>query len=95
MWRVVFEILLPLVLPSVLYFMWAAAERRRQEKLGAGETLAWADAPWVWLAAIGALLATSVAVALALIGGEPITGQYVPPQYIDGTIVPGHVEPPR
>jgi hypothetical protein len=36
-----------------------------------------------------------VAVALALIGGEPTTGQYVPPHVIDGKIVPGHVETPK
>jgi len=95
MWRVLIEILLPLVLPTVLYFMWLSAERRRQEKLGAGEALEWADAPWIWLGAIGLLLATMVAVALALIGGEPTIGQYVPPQIIDGRIVPGHVEPPK
>lgn len=95
MWRVVVEILLPLVLPTALYLLWLSAERRRREKLGSGETLAWADAPWIWLGAIGLLLATLVAVALALIGGEPTAGQYVPPHVIDGKIVPGHVETPK
>ena len=93
--RIFFQILLPIALPTILYLLWVAAERRRQERLGSGEAPQWQDAPWLWLGALGVFLAAIMAAALALLGGATTEGRYVPPQVIDGKIVPGHVEPKR
>lgn len=91
--RILVEFLLPVVLPTVVYFLWAASERRRKARLDAGETLRWQDAPWLWLAGIGVALTAVLSAGLALFGGETIEGVYVPPRLEDGRIVPGHVEP--
>lgn len=93
--RIVFQILLPVALPTILYLLWVAAERRRRERLGSGEKLHWQDTPWLWLGALGVFLGAIITAAFALLGGATTEGRYVPPQVIDGEIVPGHVEPKR
>lgn len=93
--RVFIEFLLPILAPTAIYFAWAATERRRRARIEAGEPLRWQDAPWLWLAGLGVALAAVVTFGLALSGGEPTTGVYVPPRLEDGRIVPGHVEPAR
>ncbi len=92
--RFVLQIVLPIVLPTVLYLLWVAAERRRIERAGSGDKPGWQETPWIWLALLGLTFAGLISLALALIGGESIEGRYVPPELIDGQIVPGHVEPP-
>ncbi len=91
--RILFQYILPIVLPTAVYFAWLAAERRRIARAGAGDAPHWHDAPWLWLAAIGVVLAVLIAIASALFGGADISGRYVPPRVEDGRIVPGHVEP--
>ena len=94
MGRVLFQIVFPILLPALLYALWLAAERRRLEAAGGGARSRWAEAPWLWLLALGVFFAGIIAVALALFGGESIEGNYVPPQIKDGQVVPGHVVPP-
>ena len=94
MGRVLVQIVLPILLPALLYALWMAAERRRLEAGGGGQQPRWAEAPWFWLLALGVFFAGIIAVALALFGGESIEGVYVPPQIKDGRVVPGHVVPP-
>jgi hypothetical protein len=91
--RVLIEFALPLALPTVAYFAWAAWDRRRQAALGAGAPREWADAPWVWLIGLGGLAVAAVAVALT--AGHDAAGRYVPPHVEDGRVVPGRVEPAR
>ncbi|MBI3453261.1 MAG: hypothetical protein HY057_10660 [Rhodospirillales bacterium] len=93
MGRILFQFVLPIVLPTAIYLLWLAAERRRIERGGAGEKPRWQDTPWVWLAALGLVFAGLIAVAIAVFGGDMTEGRYVPPQLKDGEIVPGHVEP--
>lgn len=93
--RIVLEFLLPVLLPTAVYFLWLTHERRRVERLGRGEPPRWQDVPWVWLAVSGAALVAVVAFAAALFGGERAGGSYVPPRSVDGEIVPGHgIDPP-
>jgi Family of unknown function (DUF6111) len=94
MGRFLIQVVVPIVLPSALYALWLVAERRRQEAAGTGQPPRWAEVPWVWLLALGVILAGTIAVAIALFGGDSIQGVYVPPQVQDGRIVPGHVVPP-
>lgn len=79
---------IPLLLPFVLYFLWAFLERRRTAA-GGGRTK---DAPWMWLTTAGlALLVVSLFATGLLSGSEP-GGAYVPPHVEDGRVVPGRVE---
>ncbi len=93
MWRIAVEVALPIVLPFVVYILWLGYERRRMERLGTGAPPRWQDAPFIWLGAAGLALAAILLVAGVLFGGEGTQGRYVPPQLIDGEIVPGRVEP--
>jgi|SRR6185437_7358135 len=92
--RILLQVVVPILLPSVLYALWALAERRRLEAAGSAGARHWTDAPWLWLLALGVFFAGIITMALALFGGESIIGKYVPPQVKDGRIVPGHVVPP-
>ena len=89
--RAFLTVILPLLLPTALYLLWAFA-MRRAEAAGVGDLLR--DLPWVWLAAAGLALLAAVLVLAALgFGGSADTAHYVPPRAVDGRIVPGHVEP--
>ena len=93
--RILLEFLLPLILPTVVYGLWMAFERRRQEKLGRGEPPTWRDAPFVWLGLAGVVLTAVLLFGLVLLRDTGnAKGQYVPPRLApDGTIAPAHVEP--
>lgn len=93
MGRILFQFVLPIVLPTAIYVAWLVAERRRAQAAGDGTLREWRDAPWLWLVAMGVFFAIMVALASALIGGGSTQGVYVPPQLKNGEIVPGHVEP--
>ncbi len=92
--RILLQVVVPILLPSVLYRLWMLAERRRLEAAGSAQARHLADAPWLWLLALGVFFAGIMTRALALFGGESVIGEYVPPQIKDGRIVPGHVVPP-
>ena len=94
MLRILPEFLVPVLLPAAVYFLWLAHETRRIERLGRGEPPRWHDAPWLWLAGAGIVLMLAIAKALALFGGDRAGPGYVPPQVIDGEILPGHAAPP-
>jgi uncharacterized membrane protein YhaH (DUF805 family) len=86
MLRFVFSFLVPLLLPTALWFAWAVAVRRAEAR-GAR----WQDAPWGWLAGSGVVLAAVLLYFLEVHYGES-GGRYVPSQYIDGKLVPGRFE---
>ena len=89
--RILFEYLLPFILPALVYFGWIVATRRRAEAAAAGTAPRWHDAPWIWLAGAGLLLTAIVLFAGALFGNDSPTGHYEPPRLIDGEIQPGRV----
>ncbi len=91
--RILFQIVFPIVLPALLYALWMTAERRRAEAAGATDGPRWASAPWLWLLVLGVFFAGVLAAAIAVFGGEPWGGVYVPPELRDGRVVPGHVVP--
>lgn len=89
MTRVFLTIVLPLLLPTLLYVFWLVAVRRAEF---AGPE-PWRTLPWPWLVAAGVLLTALLLYFVSVrVGGSP-QGVYVPPQYIDGRVVPGHVVP--
>ena len=89
MLRVIFEILLPLILPTVLYL----AAVRLAALAGRGGAVRQAPLPWLWLAGAGVLLLAVMLVVVNIGFGTAERGVYVPPRWTDGHIVPGHVEP--
>jgi hypothetical protein len=84
--RFLLSVLLPLLLPTALWFAWMFAMRRASSR-GAK----WADAPWGWLAGSGVVLVGALLYLLEVHYGEK-GGRYVPSQYIDGKLVPGRFE---
>jgi hypothetical protein len=93
MMRILLQIVLPLVLPFVVYAAWLSVEQRRAEKLGRGEAPTWAEAPLVWLAGSGLGLALIATLGVSLLqGGDKYDGLYVPARVENGRIVPGHIE---
>ncbi|MEK7245449.1 MAG: hypothetical protein AAB223_05470 [Pseudomonadota bacterium] len=90
--RILFEYLLPLIAPFVVYFgwVWFAARHAAEQGKSAPD---WRQGPWYWLAAAGLVLFAGALVATALTGGEPPGGVYRPPALgKDGRVIPGHIE---
>ena len=53
------------------------------------------DTPWFWLIGGGLVLVIASFVYVGLTEGETTKGVYVAPQYVNGKIVPGHVDEGR
>lgn len=93
MFRSVLTVILPLATPAAVYLLWHWNARRRAEARGETEIPQLGDAPWVTLAIAGLILVIGVLGTLALFDGAPPGSTYVPPQYVDGEIIPGRLEP--
>ena len=91
MLREILTLVVPLLLPTVLYFAWLRATRC----LEAGDAMAWRNIPWVWLAAIGVALTALVLFVVTVGFGTATPGTYVPPHVENGRIVPGYIEPAK
>jgi hypothetical protein len=87
--RIFITIIVPFLLPTLLYLLWQMAVRRAP--LGPGGS--WLAMPWSWLAVAGLALAALLLYGINVRVGSALRGTYVPPQLIDGRIVPGHVVP--
>lgn len=85
MTRIFLTYILPLLLPTLVYFAWAWLMRH---KTGKGKDW-WQEGPWFWLTIAGfGVLVVVLAITAATGGGKP--GQeYIPPRMEDGRIVPG------
>ena len=88
MTRVFLTVVVPLLLPTVVYVLWLLAFGRAR----VSTAMAWQALPWLWLGVAGVLLAAAVLFVLVGHGG-PRNGVYVPPHAEGGRIVPGHVQP--
>ncbi len=87
--RVFLTIVVPLLLPTALYLLWVTTLGAPQD----GGALAWTSLPWVWLVGAGALLVAVVLFVVTVGFGSPQDGVYIAPRYVNGHIVPGHIEP--
>ncbi|MGH7015024.1 MAG: DUF6111 family protein [Stellaceae bacterium] len=84
MTRVALTILLPLLAPTAIYFLWLRAVGRVGER----------SVPWTWLVVAG-LVAAAAALAIVGVGaGGSQAGRYLPPHVQDGRVVPGQIVPP-
>jgi hypothetical protein len=89
--RVFLTIVVPLLLPTLLYFLYLLVVRRRA--VGPqGQAAQELPLPWVWLSVIGAALAAITFFAVAQLDGAPPGSQYEPARVIDGKIQPGRFE---
>jgi hypothetical protein len=89
MTRVVLSILLPLLLPTALFFLYAWYLERRAR--AAGTEPREIDVPWSWLAIAGCLLAVLSLLVNVFYSGTEKGTRYEPPRLEDGKIVPGRV----
>jgi hypothetical protein len=88
MTRVALTILVPLILPGVLYVVWLRATGRLIAVRGGIVPL-----PWPWLIGSGLVLAALTLVAVNLRFGDSPQGAYVPPHVEGDRVVPGRVVP--
>jgi len=84
MLRVFIYYVLPFILPFLGYFAYVYLVTRGRRFLE--------DTPWVVLTISGLALVVVSLVSLALWGGAEYSGEYVPPSFEDGEIVPGRME---
>jgi hypothetical protein len=84
MLRILLQYLLPLLLPFLIYLIYAHLAQKTD---GLG------DAPWIGLAAAGVVLMAVSLVTWGLLSGSEPGGTYVPARFEDGRLVPGRVEP--
>jgi Family of unknown function (DUF6111) len=87
--RILLTIVLPLLLPTALYLLWATALRPERHD-GAAR---WTSLPWLWLAVAGVALLAIVLLVVTVHFGAPQEGVYVPPRWHDDHMIPGHIEP--
>lgn len=91
MLRVLLSVVVPLLLPTALFFAyaWYVARRARRR----GEEVREIDAPWSWLIVTGVGLAVLSVVATYVNDGAAPGGHYVPAHMENGTLVPGRTVP--
>lgn len=81
--RVALTILLPLLAPTAIYFLWLYISGRTGER----------RAPWMWLAVGGLAAAAAALVTIGVGSGGPRSGTYVPPHVAGDRLVPGQIVP--
>ena len=89
--RIFFTYLLPLLLPTVLYFLWMLPSWRAAKAQGKEEPL-WHSAPWLWLFASGVGLIVIGLVFFGAHDGAAPSQSYQPPHMEDDKLVPGRFE---
>jgi hypothetical protein len=94
MLRMLFIIVAPLLVPTVLYVLWRTFAPRRAGGSEAIQAGRWEDLPWPWLSGIGVTLLAFTLGWFALSGGGGPDARYQPPRLIDGKIEPGRMIPP-
>lgn len=84
------SVVVPLLLPTALYFLYLLAFRRGGlPQGGAGVS---PEVPWIWLGIAGAALVALTFVLLAHFDGAPPGSTYVPARVINGEVEPGRFE---
>ena len=82
-------VVLPLMLPTLIYMAYMMIERRKAVASGGAAVPWWVEAPWAWLITGGVMLAAIVLVTVALTGGFDTSGTYRPARLIDGRVIGG------
>ncbi|TVS00273.1 MAG: hypothetical protein EA406_01030 [Rhodospirillales bacterium] len=87
--RILLQYLLPLVLPTVLFFLYTWISGPRQGDQGAAAQAQ--RAPWFWLILAGFVLMAAGLAFTALTGGGIAGSEYIPPRFEDGRVVPAEI----
>ncbi len=85
--RVILVNLLFLLLPLIIYFAYVFL----RQSAGPGDGIV-ANAPIFWLLALGVGMMLIAIVTLGRWEGGDPGKRYVPPQFKDGVVIPGHYE---
>ena len=88
MTRKLLTVILPLVLPFLIYWVYLALARRKARLAGEGRLPGWQDAPWTWIIGSGALLMATALVWLRLQSGVEPGVKLEPPRLIEGEVEP-------
>ena len=86
MTRIILQTIIPLVLPTVLYFIYVTFLRRKDPNADIDM-----PKPWFRLAAAGLGLVVISLGAIAVTTGDKPGERYVAPRQVDGRIIPGHI----
>jgi hypothetical protein len=89
MLRVLLTIILPLLVPTALYVLWIFVLRSPDRN----QRMSWTAMPWAWLAGAGVVLLVLVLFVVTVHFGASQEGEYVPPRWENGHVIPGHLEP--
>lgn len=84
--------LVPLLLPTLLYFLWMLYARFRMRTVSEGETPEWERTPWLVLIGSGVLLAGAVLFTIAFVTGGGANDRYEPARLEGGQIIPGRID---
>ena len=87
--RKLLTIVLPLVLPFLIYWIYLLLARRKARLAGEGRLPGWQDAPWVWIITSGAVLMAAALVAVRVTSGVEPGVIMEPPRLIEGEVEPG------
>ena len=86
--RILLHYLLPLLLPTVIYIVYMAWNRRRAVAAGA-QAPDWREGPIFWFALSGLVLVVLSLLLFAILRGDERSGAYVPPRVENGKAIPG------
>ncbi|MCG8360377.1 MAG: DUF6111 family protein [Kiloniellales bacterium] len=87
--RMLITVLLPIVAPFLLYWIYLVFARRKAQTAG-GEARppGWQDAPWTWIALSSLVLVAATLITVNVLTGVPPGTKVEPPRLIDGEIRP-------
>lgn len=92
--RAILTILLPFLVPFVIFGFYAYfAARKRAKEANGLEIQAWENWPWSTLISAGGLCALVGLFVVFYDPNPPQEGVWVPPTVVDGEIVDGHFAP--
>lgn len=84
-------IVLPIIVPIGAYWLYIILAGRKAEREGNAEDApGWNDAPWILLSLAGVVLLITVLVVFRFQSAHDPDIKIVPPQFIDGEVVPAH-----
>ena len=84
-------IVLPIIVPIGAYWLYITMAGRKARREGnAEEAPGWNDAPWILLGLAGVVLLIGILVVFRFQSAYDPDVKIVPPQFIDGEVVPAH-----
>ena len=89
--RQLLTIVLPIVLPILVYWLYITMARHKAQRVEGGDELpGWDRAPWAWILLAGVVLMIATLVVFRLQSGVQPDVKLEPPRLIDGQVVPAH-----